>query len=276
MWPIAVYSISPSSPIEPTTTSPELIPIRTARSMPSLLISAASSATPAIISSAARQAHCAWSSRAIGAPNSAMMPSPVNLSTVPSARCTASASTWKNRFISSRHDSGSSRSARSIDPRMSANRTLICLRSPSSDARPASIFQVRSSGTARVVWASARSGSSRGPTGVPHWLQNLEPAGTSAPQLAQVVWTTRRSPHWPQKRESAGFSWPHSRQGVPGSPVMGRCYDGAAGIAAVLAGPQRREPRTGRTGRQRGGAAFAGSSALSTRRAAMGSAASAR
>ena len=201
---MAVYSISPSSPIDPTTTSPEFMPIRTARSMPSALTSAASAATPSIISSAARQAHWAWSSRAIGAPNSAMIPSPVNLSTVPSAWCTASASTWKNRFISSRHDSGSSFSARSIDPTTSANSTVICLRSPSSEARPASIFTARSSGTASVVWA--RSGSSCcGPTGVPHWLQNFDPAGTSAPQDTQVVSTARDIPQLPQNREFAGL-----------------------------------------------------------------------
>ena len=45
--------------------------------------SAASFAVSSWISKAARQARKAWSSNATGAPNNAMMPSPVNLSTVP-------------------------------------------------------------------------------------------------------------------------------------------------------------------------------------------------
>ena len=40
---------------------------------------------------AARQARTAWSSNATGAPNTAMIPSPVNLSTVPPYRCTTAA-----------------------------------------------------------------------------------------------------------------------------------------------------------------------------------------
>ena len=40
---------------------------------------------------AARHARIAWSSNATGAPNTAMMPSPVNLSTVPPYRCTTAA-----------------------------------------------------------------------------------------------------------------------------------------------------------------------------------------
>src|SRR6476646_8390592 len=62
----------------------------------------------------------------------AMIPSPVNLSTVPSKRVTVSASSAKKRCMISRHSSGSSCSARSIEPLTSANRTVTCLRSASS------------------------------------------------------------------------------------------------------------------------------------------------
>ena len=187
--------------------------MRTARSMPSMLASAASAATPSIISSAARQAHWAWSSRAMGAPNSAMMPSPVNLSTVPSAWWTASASTWKKRFISSRHDSGSSFSARSIDPCTSANSTVICLRSPSIDSRLASIFQATSSGI-----GSGACGER--PTGVPHWLQNLDPGGTVSAHPEQTVSTASDSPQSPQNRDPSGFPRPQLRQTMPGPSFM--------------------------------------------------------
>jgi len=46
--------------------------------------------------SAAQHARCAWSSCAMGAPKSAMMPSPVYWFTVPSKRCTPSARISKN------------------------------------------------------------------------------------------------------------------------------------------------------------------------------------
>src|SRR3954468_10119778 len=61
-----------------------------------------------------------------------MIPSPVNLSTVPSKRVTVSARIEKKRCMILRHSSGSSCSARSIEPLTSANRTVTCLRSASS------------------------------------------------------------------------------------------------------------------------------------------------
>src|SRR5215207_8692078 len=61
-----------------------------------------------------------------------MIPSPVNLSTVPSKRSTASVRIEKKRCMILRHSSGSCCSARSIDPFTSANSTVTCLRSASS------------------------------------------------------------------------------------------------------------------------------------------------
>ena len=60
-----------------------------------------------------------------------MIPSPVNLSTVPSKRRTPSESSAKKRCMIRRHSSGSVCSAMSIEPFTSANRTVTCLRSPS-------------------------------------------------------------------------------------------------------------------------------------------------
>jgi NAD(P)-dependent dehydrogenase (short-subunit alcohol dehydrogenase family) len=82
-----------------------------------------------------------------------MIPSPVNLSTVPSKRVTAAARVEKKRCMIARHSSGSSCSARSIEPLTSANRTVTCLRSASSLTRsftkgrgyaPGSLVYVRS------------------------------------------------------------------------------------------------------------------------------------
>ena len=61
-----------------------------------------------------------------------MIPSPVNLSTVPSNSVTASARIEKKRCMILRHSSGSCPSARSIEPLTSANSTVTCLRSASS------------------------------------------------------------------------------------------------------------------------------------------------
>jgi hypothetical protein len=88
-----------------------------------------------------------------------MIPSPVNLSTVPSNRSTPAERSAKKRSMIERQASGSFFSARSIEPRTSANRTVTCLRSPSGAA------------------SSAR----------PHWLQNRAPSLLSWPQPAQIT-----------------------------------------------------------------------------------------
>ena len=42
------------------------------------------------------------------------------------------------------------------------------------------------------------------------WLQNLTPAGSSAPHCAHAV--AKPAPHSKQKREPTGFSWPQLGQ----------------------------------------------------------------
>ena len=108
--------------------------MRNRRSMPSLASASAASVLIACwMSSAARQARKAWSSRATGAPNKAMMPSPVNLSTVPPYRCTTAADRLNTAAMMSRSRSGSRLAARSIERTTSANSTVTCLYSADAE-----------------------------------------------------------------------------------------------------------------------------------------------
>ena len=99
------------------------------------------------ISNAARHARTAWSSNATGAPNTAMTPSPVNLSTVPPYRCTTTAARLTRSAMISRSRSAPTAAAMSIECTTSANSTVTCLYSAD-----------------RVACVS----------GAPHSLQNLE------------------------------------------------------------------------------------------------------
>src|SRR5271166_3288377 len=89
--------------------------------------SSASCLASSWIPSAARQARTAWSSNATGAPNTAMMPSPVNLSTVPPKCCTTAAARVTSSAMTSRSRSAPSKVAMSIECTTSANRTVTCL-----------------------------------------------------------------------------------------------------------------------------------------------------
>ena len=130
--PIGTKSMCTSSPIAPTTTSPEFSPQRTANSTPSRrATSAASSATSRWSSSTARHARRAWSSCASGAPKTASRPSPVNWLTVPSNAWTAPAAIPRKRSRTKPQRSLSSERVSSIEPTMSAYITVTCLRSPS-------------------------------------------------------------------------------------------------------------------------------------------------
>ena len=84
--PIAVYSTRRSDPTCPVITSPLLTPIPIAKPSPSPSDSIhrlkAASRGPAI-SRAAASARSAWSGCSSGAPNTAMIPSPMNETSVP-------------------------------------------------------------------------------------------------------------------------------------------------------------------------------------------------
>ena len=88
---LAVFTVSPSTvysfllmlPISPATALPLLMPMRMRRVGPSLR-SALNSSSRSRISRAARMARTAWSGMSRGAPKTAMMASPMYLSSVPS------------------------------------------------------------------------------------------------------------------------------------------------------------------------------------------------
>jgi hypothetical protein len=109
---------------------------------------------PLWISSAAPHARRAWSSKATGAPNTAMIPSPVNLSTVPPRCCTTPVARLTSPAMISRSRSAPTAEAMSIERTTSANRTVTCL---------------YSAGVVAVA------------TAAPHSLQNFEFGGSSVP-----------------------------------------------------------------------------------------------
>jgi len=90
-----------------------------------------------------RGARCAWYSCAIGAPKSAMQPSPRNWFTVPSCWCTAARMTSNIRSMIPCTSSGSSRSDIAVNPDTSVNSTVTCLRSPVIAAFEVRIFSAR-------------------------------------------------------------------------------------------------------------------------------------
>ncbi len=84
-----------------------------------------------------------------------------------------------------RASSGSRSAISSIEPLTSANRTVTCLRSPSSTAREVRIFSAR----CRGVYDPGEPKRGRPPegpaTGCPQSRQNLAAAGNEAPQRSQ-------------------------------------------------------------------------------------------
>src|SRR6516225_3475706 len=106
-----------------------------------------------------RQARIAWSSNATGAPNTAIIPSPVNLSTVPPYRCTTEVAQLTNSVMISRNRSAPTAPAMSIEWTTSANSTVTCLYS---------------------------AGFAAGVTAAPHSLQNLEFGASSVPHDAHT------------------------------------------------------------------------------------------
>ena len=96
-----------------------------------------------LMARAAATARTAWSSWAMGAPKSAMMPSPVNWLTVPSKRWIASSRCWKQPSITPCRSSGSRRAESSVKPAQSTKTTVTCLRSPSMALREVRIRSAR-------------------------------------------------------------------------------------------------------------------------------------
>src|SRR3954454_2688706 len=150
-----------------------------------------------------------------------MMPSPVNLSTVPSNRWTPSQRISKNRSMIWRQASGSCCSARSIEPMTSANITVTCLRSPTATPRPARILNARCSGTrerrsagSATAFCVAAAPLVAGSFSWPQALQYRWPAGFDAPHPGHSTAATVDAPQLPQKRASGGLGWPQAGQSM--------------------------------------------------------------
>jgi len=148
----------------PATTRPVLIPACMPKSEP---FSALNASSVSIISNAVRRARAGSSSWAMGAPNKAIISSPMNLSTTPPYFSTMGTSRSKQLFIKLRTCSGSIFSDIAVKPEISANMTVTTRRSPAN-------------------WASGAGGGSGGgdggveETAVPHCIQNFACDGKSA------------------------------------------------------------------------------------------------
>ena len=132
----------------PTTTGPVLRPMRICRSMPRWRCELADRSRRSARWIAERGVHGARgpSSCAIGAPKSAITPSPVYWLIVPSKRWTSAVISSKQRSMIAVHSSGSSLSASAVKPAMSAKRTVTCRRSPSRADRERRILSARCRG----------------------------------------------------------------------------------------------------------------------------------
>ena len=109
-----------------------------------------------------------------------MIPSPVNLSTVPSKRWTPSERIAKKRCMILRHSSGSSCSARSIEPFTSANSTVTCLRSASS------LASLSRSQLTPTDWLRAAADVAWSRACARPWSPELRPASAGRPRCAST------------------------------------------------------------------------------------------
>ena len=142
-----------------------------------------------------------------------MMPSPVNLSTVPSKRVTPAERIFRKRSMIARHSSGSSAPARSIDPCTSANRTVTCLRSPASSEPPWRTFSVRSwgSGSEAEIRAAPPRAARSAPcsaSALPQAVQKSCSNEARALHTGHASTWESGSPQPPQKRAPGGFDLP--------------------------------------------------------------------
>src|SRR2546421_1218903 len=164
--PMTVYS---SAACTPATTSPVFRPTRSPSGAPPPRSSSSTRRTARCIDSAARTARSASSSCATGAPNTAMIPSPVSLSTCPPKVLTAPARAAMTRSVTAPTRSGSRSSAQAVK----------------SDRSPKSTVTTRRS----VAGSSAAAGSA-----APQWWQNRAPGTATVPHTGQVIGLSRCVP----------------------------------------------------------------------------------
>src|SRR5277367_4866590 len=142
----------------------------------------------------------------IGAPNSAKIPSPVDCTTRPLKRRTTSTMISSAGSTNLRASSGSSDSSRSIESLISANSTVMVLRSPSPTLRSSR------DGFPAVASEDGEPSSVRL---FPHSWQNFEGAGFLEPHLEQA--RVSAAPHSEQCLFGPGFSLPQ----------LGQCIESA-------------------------------------------------
>src|SRR5262245_35081194 len=122
------------------------------------------------------------------------------------------------------HSSGSSCSARSIEPFTSAKSTVTCLRSPSSALRDVRILSARCFG----VYARGSNdtlvadGRSRALIRAPHLRHTLAPGSLPAAHAGQL--TSIFAPHSEQNDESARFSARHFGHSILKVPSLHDAY----------------------------------------------------
>src|SRR5262249_14784412 len=133
----------------------------------------------------ARTARSASSSRATGAPQTAITASPMNFSTVPPYRPIRAEHSSKYRLRSPRTSSASRPSEYVVNPTRSANRMLTTRRSATGPGPFAPVV----AGLARGAGLGAAGAAALAPacSGVAHSEQNLAVGGLIVPQFGQPV-----------------------------------------------------------------------------------------
>ena len=196
----AVLTRSPVTRPWPTapsaaTASPVSTPTRACSGTPSRSPSAVTASTTTKAERTARSASSSW---ATGVPHTAITASPMNFSTTPPCRSTASDAVAKYSLRMVRTSSGSRPSASGVDPTRSANSTVTRRRSvPWSGATGCPV-----PGCCAPEVVPGRSCSA---SGRPHSPQNLSSGAFAVPQAGQV----------------SASRWPHSLQNLrPGSLVV--------------------------------------------------------
>jgi hypothetical protein len=131
------------------------------------------------------------------------MPSPKTSLTEPSYRRTAAIITRSTGSKCLRTSSGSSFSMKLVEPRMSANKTVTLLRSPSMKRRDASMRSATlSAGTAEAAGVGAAA-LAPSPSRTPHFLQNFAPVRLLSPHCPQLA--LNGAPHSSQNCASAAL-----------------------------------------------------------------------
>src|SRR5260370_32099706 len=182
-------------------TGPLQTPTRTGRARSPIRLTSSSAAR------AAKQARAPWSSVAIGAPNRTMTPSPIRRLTTPPKRVTALAMTLITEPRAWLASSASIGETSSVEPQISANRTVTCFcwaADVSGPAKPGIL-----SGVANVVPQLAQN-RALGRFATEHERQIFS---DFAPQLSQYCpGSALLCPHWGHAtsispREGSATSW---------------------------------------------------------------------